>query len=141
MKDAENATDGMERIKLEDTNGTPPPDGAMDERDAGITVKNEESQSPSADDVKSQSDGADTPNTKPRLSRKSSQKTPTREPPMFDNYPDMTPEACKDFQVIPDCLYGSKHLGSTEHDAFDCECREEWRESFFFFFKERVTAK
>jgi histone-lysine N-methyltransferase SETD2 len=130
MKDAENATNGMERIKLEDTNGTPSAGGAMDEHDAGITVKNEQSQSPAADGVKSQSDGADTPNAKPRLSRKSSHKTPTREPPMFDNYPDMTSESCKHFQVILDCLYGSKHLGSTEHDAFDCECREEWRKSF-----------
>ncbi len=132
MKDAEYATDGMERIKLEDTaNGSPAPAAAGAGRDANSTVKSEASQSPSADVAKSQSDGADTPTSgKPRLSRKSSQKAASRDPPVFDDYPDMTSEATKAFQVIPDCLYGSKHLGSTEHDAFDCDCREEWRRSF-----------
>lgn len=131
MKDAERATDGMERIKLEDrANGSPAPANTGSEHDANSTVKREASQSPAADAIKSQSEGAETPTSgKPRLSRKSSQKATSRDPPMFDDYPDMTSEACKAFQVIPDCLYGSKHLGSTEHDAFDCDCREEWRTS------------
>ncbi|KAM0285338.1 hypothetical protein ACHAQH_001527 [Verticillium albo-atrum] len=38
----------------------------------------------------------------------------------------MTEGACETFQRIPDCLYGSKHMGSTDNDALDCDCREEW---------------
>lgn len=134
MKDDENATVKMQKIKLEDgINGAAAahhPDsttGAV--TDATKAIKLDGSPSPSTEGGKSRSDGNGTPNSsRPRLSRKSSQKpTPTREPPLFDSLPNMTPEACKSFQVIPDCLYGSKHLGSTENDAFDCDCREEWR--------------
>lgn len=92
----------------------------------------EESRSPSAshDGVKSRSGSADTPssNRPSKLSRKASQKlAASREPVLFDHLPDMTAESCNFFQLIPDCLYGSKHLGSTDNDALDCECREEWR--------------
>lgn len=135
MKDDENATVRMQKVKLEDgPNGTAaaqqPQDaaaGAVTEATKGIKLQG--SRSPSTEGAKSRGDGSGTPNSsRPRLSRKSSQKaTPTREPPLFDDFPNMTPEACKSFQVIPDCLYGSKHLGSTENDAFDCDCREEWR--------------
>lgn len=140
MKDDENATVRMQKIKLEDgINGAAPAHhadtttGAV--TDATKAIKLDGSTSPSTEGGKSRTDGNGngsgngTPNSsRPRLSRKSSQKaTPTREPPLFDSFPNMTPDACKSFQVIPDCLYGSKHLGSTENDAFDCDCREEWR--------------
>lgn len=134
MKDDEYATVRMQKIKMEDgTNGAPAHQndattGAMTEATKGIKL--EGSRSPSTEGGKSRTDGNGTPNSssRQRLSRKSSQKaTPTREPPLFDALPNMTPEACKSFQVIPDCLYGSKNMGSTENDAFDCDCREEWR--------------
>ncbi|PTB74235.1 hypothetical protein M440DRAFT_1440426 [Trichoderma longibrachiatum ATCC 18648] len=63
-----------------------------------------------------------------RLSRKLSQKPVAREVPLYSHLPDVTAESCATFQVIPDCLYGSKNLGSTDNDALDCDCREEWRD-------------
>ncbi|KAL3953684.1 hypothetical protein ACCO45_011640 [Purpureocillium lilacinum] len=39
----------------------------------------------------------------------------------------MTSDSCQTFQVISDCLYGSKNLGSTDNDALDCDCREDWQ--------------
>ena len=61
----------------------------------------------------------------PRLSRQTSQKALVRSAPLFDHYPDMTAEATSGFQVMADCTYSSKYLGSTEH-AMDCDCLEEW---------------
>lgn len=49
-------------------------------------------------------------------------------PPLFDQLPDATEDSTRAFQVISDCLYGAKHMGSSEHDALDCDCAEEWRE-------------
>lgn len=46
---------------------------------------------------------------------------------LFDHLPDATEESCKGFQVINDCLYGSKHMGASQHDALDCDCAEDWR--------------
>ncbi|PKS11932.1 hypothetical protein jhhlp_001227 [Lomentospora prolificans] len=66
----------------------------------------------------------------PKLSRKLSQKPMKREPKLFDETPDATDEACSSFKVIPDCLYGSKNMGSTDNDALDCDCKEDWRRSF-----------
>lgn len=63
----------------------------------------------------------------PKLSRKSSQKIVARPPPLFDNLPDSTEEAVTQFQVIRDCIYGSKYMGDSEHDALGCDCSEEWR--------------
>jgi hypothetical protein len=48
-------------------------------------------------------------------------------PPLFDHLPDATEDACSTFQVINDCLYGSRNMGSSDHDALDCDCAEEWR--------------
>jgi hypothetical protein len=67
------------------------------------------------------------PGKPPKLSRKASQKIISRPPPMFDNVPDSTIEAINTFQVIRDCIYGSKYMGSSEHDALGCDCSEEWR--------------
>ncbi|EFW99215.1 set and ww domain containing protein [Grosmannia clavigera kw1407] len=47
---------------------------------------------------------------------------------LFDHLPDATAEAKDQFQVITDCLYGSKHMGSSEHDAFECDCAAEWHD-------------
>ena len=70
-------------------------------------------------------------NGKPlKLSRKSSQKIIARPPPLFADLPDSTEEAMTQFQVIRDCIYGSKYMGSSEHDALGCDCSEEWRKYF-----------
>lgn len=66
--------------------------------------------------------------------------TPTSRPArvLYDHLPDATAEATSHFQVIPDCLYGSKNMGVSELEALDCDCSEEWRMasspvlSFFF---------
>jgi hypothetical protein len=63
-----------------------------------------------------------------KLSRKSSQKVIARPPVLYDCLPDSTPEAVTKFQVIRDCIYGSKYMGSSEHDALGCDCSEEWSE-------------
>ncbi|CAL3964542.1 unnamed protein product [Diplocarpon coronariae] len=62
----------------------------------------------------------------PKLLRKSSQKVVARPPALFNDLPDATAKACEVFQVIKDCIYGSKHMGASDHDALDCECPEEW---------------
>lgn len=124
MEDDEYATSKMEEIKLEDGVSN----GAHSQSGRNSTVPKSEFRD---DEAQSRSDSAETPNSQkpPRLSRKASQKNdqPPREPVLYGDLPDVTEESCKTFQVIPDCLYGSKHLGSTDNDAFDCDCREEWR--------------
>jgi hypothetical protein len=62
----------------------------------------------------------------PKLLRKASQKIIARPAPLFDHLPDVTSEAIEAFQIIEDCMYGSKGMGSSEHDALDCDCSEEW---------------
>lgn len=62
----------------------------------------------------------------PKLSRKPTQKFVSRSPALFTDSPDNTEEATGIFQVIKDCIYGSKYMGSSEHDALDCDCSEEW---------------
>lgn len=66
------------------------------------------------------------PGKMPKLSRKQSQKVISRPATLFDDLPDVTSEATEIFQVIKDCIYGAKHMGSSEHDALDCDCSEEW---------------
>ncbi|KAI9677517.1 MAG: histone methyltransferase set2 [Caeruleum heppii] len=66
------------------------------------------------------------PGKTPKLSRTSSQKVIARPPPIFDHLPDATPEATSTFQLIHDCNYGSKYLGSSEQEALGCDCAEEW---------------
>ena len=65
------------------------------------------------------------PGKPPKLSRTSTQRVTARPVPLFDDYPDKTNEATGVFQVISECSYSSKYLGSTEH-AMDCDCAEEW---------------
>jgi histone-lysine N-methyltransferase SETD2 len=70
----------------------------------------------------------DEPGKSPKLSRKSSQKIISRPPILYDHLPNSTSEAVTKFQVIRDCIYGSKYMGSSEHDALGCDCSEEWSE-------------
>ena len=67
------------------------------------------------------------PGQPPKLARSTSQKVITRSAPLFDHYPDKTEEATNVFQVITQCTYSAKYLGSTEH-AMECDCTEEWGE-------------
>lgn len=114
-------TTKMGDIKLEDGPG-------HDARANSRTPKiKDESPGALPDYVKSRSGSAETPNSNApaKLSRKSSHVK--REPPLYGNLPDITDEARDTFQVIPDCLYGSKHLGATDNDSLDCDCQQEWR--------------
>ncbi|VBB86748.1 Putative histone-lysine N-methyltransferase, H3 lysine-36 specific SET2 [Podospora comata] len=108
------------RLRKEDsTDSASPNNSKMDSRGTSM----------SPDDTKSAGETAATPDhaSAPKLSRKSSQK-PVRSPPtLFDHLPDVTAQACSTFQVINDCLYGSRNMGSSDHDALDCDCTEEWR--------------
>ncbi|OCK80367.1 hypothetical protein K432DRAFT_45881 [Lepidopterella palustris CBS 459.81] len=61
----------------------------------------------------------------PKLSRSTSQRIVSRPPQLFLDLPDATTEATNCFQVIPDCIYAAKYMGSTEH-ALECDCAEEW---------------
>jgi histone-lysine N-methyltransferase SETD2 len=65
------------------------------------------------------------PGNAPKLARSSSQKIISRPPPLFTDEPDMYEEATSTFEIIQDCIYAAKWLGSTEH-AMDCDCREEF---------------
>ncbi|KAF2840261.1 hypothetical protein M501DRAFT_932102 [Patellaria atrata CBS 101060] len=65
------------------------------------------------------------PGKAPKLSRASSHKVMSRTPPLFLDLPDSTPEATRSFQVIDDCSYAAKYLGTTDH-ALECDCAEEW---------------
>lgn len=66
-----------------------------------------------------------------KLSRKASQKIISRPAPLFDDLPDVTEEATDVFQIIQDCIYGSKGMGSSEHEPLDCDCSEEWSKSHY----------
>jgi hypothetical protein len=65
------------------------------------------------------------PGKAPKLARSSSQKIVSRPPPLFKDEPDMYDEATSSFEVVHDCIYAAKWLGSTEQ-AMDCDCREEF---------------
>jgi hypothetical protein len=67
------------------------------------------------------------PGKAPKLSRKASQKIISRPPQLFDHLEDATPECVSKFQVILDCIYGSKYMGSADHEALGCDCSEDWR--------------
>lgn len=125
MNDDDSAAHKMEQVKLEDSNGVL--DGSnVSLNDTTAQIKREDpgsaTQSPNGNETLGSSRTA-------QRARKSSQKPASRQAPLFTEHPDKTKEACDAFQVIPDCLYGSKHMGSTDNDAFDCDCREEWGKS------------
>jgi [histone H3]-lysine36 N-trimethyltransferase len=81
--------------------------------------------------VKQDSEGITTPENivSDKAPRKPSQKMATRGAPLFDHLADATEESLGHFQVIHDCLYGSRNIGSSDNDALDCDCAEEWRKS------------
>ncbi len=128
MEDDDHATSKMGGIKLEDAT----PNGVREEPGnhavAEPNYEDDQYTGPPQDDTSTRSDSAETPSSqKPaKASRKASQ-PPPRDPMLYGALPDMTTDSCETFQVIPDCLYGSKHLGSTDHDSFDCDCSQEWR--------------
>lgn len=70
------------------------------------------------------------PGKPPKLSRTTSRKVERRPPPMFNDYKDSTSEATSTFQVITECSYANKNLGSTD-PALECDCAEEWGKSEF----------
>ena len=65
---------------------------------------------------------------RPKLSRKKSTKVEKRPPPLFFDYEDKTTEATSTFNILTDCTYANKQLGTTEH-ALECDCAEEWGKS------------
>lgn len=116
-------TNGSRSKKEEKSATATPTDSKMNSRAASL----------SPDQEKSASDSASTPDNSgsaAKLVRKPSQKKVRNAPQLFDHLPDVTKEACQTFQVINDCLYGSRNMGATEHDALDCDCAEEWRTFF-----------
>lgn len=68
------------------------------------------------------------PGEPPKLSRTMSKKIPSRPPPLFSDWPDATSEAQRSYDVLQNCTYGNKYLGTTDH-AMECECNEEWGKS------------
>ena len=73
------------------------------------------------------------PGQPPKLSRSTFQKIVTSSPRLYDDEEDKTKEAKGTFQVISECSYSSKYIGSTEHDSMDCDCAEEWGKAKFTF--------
>lgn len=72
------------------------------------------------------------PGKPPKLARTTSHKVGRRPPPLFLDYDDKTAEACAGFDVLSQCTYANKYLGSTE-PALECDCAEEWGKSFSIF--------
>ncbi|KAG9242115.1 hypothetical protein BJ878DRAFT_188428 [Calycina marina] len=59
------------------------------------------------------------------LSRKPTQRIVPREPLLFNDLQDSTEEATSVFQVIRECIYGSKYMGSSgEIEDSGCDCYE-----------------
>jgi histone-lysine N-methyltransferase SETD2 len=65
------------------------------------------------------------PGKAPKLSRTASQKVVSKPAPLYLDLPDVTQDAKDTFVVLPECTYGNKSLGTTEH-ALECDCSEEW---------------
>lgn len=66
------------------------------------------------------------PGQPPKLARSSSLKIISKPAPLFHDHPSKTEESRHTFQVLEQCSYTSKHIGSTEHGSMDCDCTEEW---------------
>jgi [histone H3]-lysine36 N-trimethyltransferase len=133
MEDEDKSAEAMAGMKLEESI-----------KSNGIRVKKEKksasstpngtgpssrASSTSRDEVKAGSEDRSTieVTAMPKLPRKATQKVAGASPVLFESLADVTEEACKTFQVINDCLYGSRNMGASEHDALDCDCAEEWR--------------
>jgi len=138
MEDEEQTTNAMAGTKKD--NALSPNGASIKKEQAGVLTGSNDSRVHSRgssmsleDDDKRRNGGTSTPNNSstPKLSRKDSQKTAAtgKGTKLFDHLPNATQEAFGHFKAINDCLYGSKHMGSSEHDALDCDCAEEWRKS------------
>lgn len=66
------------------------------------------------------------PGHPPKLARSSSHKVISKPTPLFHDHPSKTEESKHTFQVLDQCSYTSKYIGSTEHGSMDCDCTEEW---------------
>ncbi|KAI1144178.1 hypothetical protein F5Y05DRAFT_401278 [Hypoxylon sp. FL0543] len=132
MEDEERLKDGLESLAVATTPASQHATIKKESESTGSSPnasKDSRSGSLSPDDQKARSDSASTPDGHPpKLTRKASSKMATQPAQLFNDLPDVTSESCSHFQLIPDCLYGSKSLGSTDHDALDCDCSEEWRD-------------
>lgn len=73
------------------------------------------------------------PGKPPKLARSTSHKVEKRPPQLFWEYDDKTREASATFDVLPECTYANKYLGTTE-SALECDCAEEWGKSFLKIF-------
>ncbi|CAK3809516.1 Histone-lysine N-methyltransferase, H3 lysine-36 specific [Lecanosticta acicola] len=65
------------------------------------------------------------PGKPPKLARSTSHKVEKRPPQLFFDHEDKTTEASASFDVLPECTYANKFLGTTE-SALECDCAEEW---------------
>lgn len=135
MEDQEHVQDALQSLTVDSGAAVPAKkeNGIKKENDSMAESAGSRSRSPSmSPDQKPRSDSASTPDVNgaqsQKLTRKAAQKLASRAPVLFDHIPDATEEASSHFQLIPDCLYGSKSLGSSEHDPLDCDCAEEWRD-------------
>lgn len=131
MEDHERIADAISGTKLESKSSDRSDVKVKKEGDGSSTTPTN-AKSPSispTERVKVEGDGDAKGETEmaPKLARRPSSKSTGRSAPLFDHFSDVTEEACTHFQLINDCLYGSKHMGSSEHDALDCDCSEEWR--------------
>ena len=72
------------------------------------------------------------PGQPPKLARSSSQKILSKPAPLFHHHPSKTEESKNTFQVLEQCSYTSKYIGSTEHGSMDCDCSEEWGKSTLY---------
>ncbi|KAH4102431.1 histone-lysine N-methyltransferase [Parastagonospora nodorum] len=136
-----NATDaerGSPQVKAETDRTPTPPLSAIPPRlktsgsrsQSPTYKKQEESDSPSpASSVQEETLGGDItlmvePGKAPKLSRAAS-RTIKRAPPLYLDLPDSTQDAKQTFEVLPQCTYANKHIGTTD-PALECDCGEEW---------------
>ena len=66
------------------------------------------------------------PGHPPKLARSSSHRVISKLDLLFHDRPSKTEESKHTFQVLEQCSYTSKYIGSTEHGSMDCDCTEEW---------------
>lgn len=143
MEDEERIPDAISVMKLEGESTERPDAKVKHERASASATPNGSkptSRSPRMADLKTEGDGESKQDIEPtpKLSRKSSSKIASHSARLYDHLPNVTEESCTHFQVITDCLYGSKHMGSSDHDALDCDCSEEWRRSSCWFTDTRM---
>jgi len=147
LEEGVSPSDAGDTIALNGTYDAPTPEAIKRSRSSTPMARQSVSQSPikkqsGSQTPKSEDDGEEIiggditvtiePGKAPKLSRKSSQKVVARSPQLFSQMEDSTQEAISVFQVIKDCIYGAKHMGSSDHDALDCDCSEDWSEYLWF---------